>query len=75
MRRTKIFCPLQFLSLGETEFLVRHLLRCEEDLYDSETNRTGYVNLGTAVNALVEDLIQERLDRVTEWMSSDEICT
>ena len=51
------------------------MLRCEEDLYDSETNRTGYVNLGTAVNALVEDLIQERLDRVTEWMRSAEICT
>ena len=52
------------------EFLVRNLLKCEQDLYDSETNKTGYINLGTAVNALVEDLIQERLTKVESWRIS-----
>ena len=37
------------------------MLTCEGDLYHSETNRTGYINLGTAVNALVEDLISESI--------------
>ena len=49
---------------GETEFLVQNMLTCEGDLYHSETNRAGYVNLGTAVNALVEDLISDRLMKV-----------
>ena len=39
-------------------------MKCEQDLYDKEINRTGYVNLGTAVNALVEDLIEDRLTKV-----------
>ena len=49
---------------GETEFLVQNLFKCEKDPYHSETNRAGYVNLGTAVNALVEDLISDRLTKV-----------
>ena len=49
---------------GETEFLVQNLFKCEEDPYHSETNRGGYINLGTAVNALVEDLISDRLTKV-----------
>ena len=39
------------------------MLKCEEDPYNSET-RAGYVNLGTAVNALVEDIISDRLMKV-----------
>ena len=48
-------------------------MKCEQDKFNKETNTTGYVNLGTAVNALVEDLMQERLtkgdlfEHKTEW--------
>ena len=45
------------------------MLTCEGDLYHSETNRAGYVNLGTAVNALVEDLISDRLMKVDYLIS------
>ena len=54
---------------GETEFLVQNLFKCEEDPYHSETNRGGYINLGTAVNALVEDLISDRLTKVNVSLS------
>ena len=40
------------------------MLKCAEDEYDSETNPNGRINLGTAVNALVEDLIEDRLKKV-----------
>jgi len=65
-RRTNVY-------LGETEFLVKNFMKCEQDKFNKETNTNGYVNLGTAVNALVEDLMQERLtkgdlfEHKTEW--------
>jgi len=51
------------IFLGEPEFLVKCMLKCAEDEYDSETNPSGRINLGTAVNALVEDLIEDRLKK------------
>ena len=55
-----------YISLfkGETEFLVKCMLKCAEDEFDPETNPNGRINLGTAVNALVEDLIEDRLSKV-----------
>ena len=38
-------------------------IECEQDLYDKDSNPGGMINLGTAVNALVEDLIADRLNR------------
>ena len=52
------------LFLGETEFLVKCMLKCAEDEFDPEANTNGRINLGTAVNALVEDLIEDRLNKV-----------
>ena len=53
--RTQVF-------LGdEPEFLLKCMLKCEGDKYDKIRNPGGMINLGTAVNALVEDLIEERL--------------
>ena len=40
------------------------MLKCAEDEFDPETNPNGRINLGTAVNALVEDLIEDRLSKV-----------
>ena len=40
------------------------MLKCAEDEFDPETNPSGRINLGTAVNALVEDLIEDRLSKV-----------
>ena len=59
-----IYYCLKIIFQGETEFLVQNMLTCEGDLYHSTINRTGYINLGTAVNALVEDLISDRLMKV-----------
>ena len=53
-----------FSYKGETEFLVKCMLKCAEDEYDPDTNPDGMINLGTAVNALVEDMIEERLSKV-----------
>ena len=53
-----------YLFLGDTEFLVKCMLKCAEDEFDPETNTNGRINLGTAVNALVEDLIEDRLNQV-----------
>ena len=39
-------------------------IKCLEDPYDGRSNDNGMINLGTAVNALVEDLIAERLSKV-----------
>ena len=38
-------------------------IKCEQDPFNSNT-KSGMINLGTAVNALVEDLIADRLQRV-----------
>ena len=51
--------------LGEPEFLLSCLNRCGEDAYNRESNKEGFVNLGTAVNSLCEDIIKERLDKVS----------
>ena len=47
------------------------MLKCAEDEYDSETNPDGRINLGTAVNALVEDLIEDRLKKVRAGLDSN----
>jgi len=49
--------------LGDPEFLMGCLTRCVEDPFDKESNKEGFVNLGTAVNSLCEDIIKERLDK------------
>ena len=38
-------------------------IKCELDPFNSNT-KSGMINLGTAVNALVEDLIADRLQKV-----------
>ena len=42
--------------LGETEFLAKNFIKCMMD--------PTIMNTGTAVNALCEDIIQERLNKV-----------
>ena len=41
------------------------MLKCAEDEFDPKNNPNGRINLGTAVNALVEDLIEDRLNKVS----------
>ena len=50
--------------LGEPEFLVKCLVQCGRDAYNSKENREGFVNLGTAVNSLCEEVIKKRLEQV-----------
>ena len=50
--------------LGEPEFLLSCLSRCGQDPFDKISNKEGFVNLGTAVNSLCEDVIKERFDKV-----------
>jgi len=57
--------------LGEREFLMKCFGKCASDIY-SESNPGGYVNLGTAVNSLCEDLIAERLRREDLWQHEPE---
>jgi len=52
--------------LGEPEFLMNCLCKCASDNY-SKSNPGGYVNLGTAVNGLCEELLSERLRRHDLW--------
>ena len=47
--------------LGPPDFLLANFSRANSDLYDPDTNPQGYVNLGTAVNALCEE-------EITEWL-------
>ena len=63
-RRAEVF-------LGEPEFLMGCNSRCGGDAYDPESNKEGFVNLGTAVNGLCEDIIKERLDKVVVDDTSD----
>eukprot|EP00090_Calanus_glacialis_P002417 TRINITY_DN11811_c0_g1_i4.p1 TRINITY_DN11811_c0_g1~~TRINITY_DN11811_c0_g1_i4.p1 ORF type:complete len:423 (-),score=100.76 TRINITY_DN11811_c0_g1_i4:67-1335(-) len=49
--------------LGEPEFLLSCLSRCGQDPFDKISNKEGFVNLGTAVNSLCEDVIKERFDK------------
>ena len=50
--------------LGEPEFLLSCLSRCGQDSFDKISNKEGFVNLGTAVTSLCEDVIKERSDKV-----------
>ena len=63
------------MFLGDPEFLMGCLTRCVEDPFDKESNKEGFVNLGTAVNSLCEDIIKERLDKVVADDNSDKIFT
>ena len=53
-KRSQIF-------LEREEFLVAKMSQCAQDLYDSNVNPKGYINLGTAQNFLCEDEIAEWL--------------
>ena len=61
------------MFLGDPEFLMGCLTRCVEDPFDKKSNKEGFVNLGTAVNSLCEDIIKERLDKVTADDNSNTI--
>ena len=50
--------------IGEPEFLIGKSEKCGENSYDENTNKEGIINLGTAVNGLCEDMIEERLQKV-----------
>ena len=47
--------------LGEPDFLGSNLIKAGRDAYDPQHNPNGYVNLGTAVNALNEAEIESWL--------------
>ena len=47
--------------LGEPSFLMNNLVKASSDEFDPQQNPNGYVNLGTAVNALNEAEIQSWL--------------
>ena len=53
--------------LGEPEFLMKCFGRCSEDPYSESSNKAGYVNLGTAVNALCEKELNRRLNQGDLW--------
>ena len=38
--------------------------KCAKDSYHPESNPDGLINLGTAVNALSEEMIEERISKV-----------
>ena len=54
-KRSQIF-------LDREEFLVAKMSQCAADLFDYNSNRNGYVNLGTAQNFLCEVEIAEWLN-------------
>ena len=48
----------------ETEdFLASYYAKTSLDMFDPELNRCGYVNVGTAVNALLEGTIENWLNQ------------
>ena len=53
------------MFLGDPEFLIDSIKRCGEDAFDKDSNKEGFINLGTAVNSLCWDIIKERLEKVT----------
>ena len=53
------------MFLGDPEFLMGCIKRCGEDAFDKDSNKEGFINLGTAVNSLCWDIIKEKLDKVT----------
>ena len=53
--------------LKDMDFLVKCFISCAMDTYDKDTNPSGMVNLGTAVNSLCESEISSRLSRGDLW--------
>ena len=49
--------------LGDPDFLMGNFATASNDPFDPESNPRGYVNLGTAVNALSESEIQNWLQK------------
>uniref|UniRef100_A0A2P2I1Q6 1-aminocyclopropane-1-carboxylate synthase-like protein 1 n=1 Tax=Hirondellea gigas TaxID=1518452 RepID=A0A2P2I1Q6_9CRUS len=45
------------------DFMVKYMLQAAQNEYHPDTNPKGIVNLGTAVNCLMEEELQERLNR------------
>lgn len=56
---------------SETELLVTAHYRCAEDPYDTSSNPNGYVNLGTAENHLLFDIIATHLREAAVIVESD----
>lgn len=52
-------------------FLVKAHFRCADDPYEPETNPGGYVNLGTAENLIVFDLLEPLLTQAQEICEPD----
>ena len=59
-----MFAKRAEVFLAEPEFLLGCLSRCSKEPFSKQGNKNGFVNLGTAVNSLCEDLIKERFDKV-----------
>ncbi|XP_069678877.1 probable inactive 1-aminocyclopropane-1-carboxylate synthase-like protein 2 [Periplaneta americana] len=51
------------VMLNKRDFLDHYTMMCLHDPYHKENNKMGYVNLGTSVSALCEDLILKRLNQ------------
>ena len=54
-KRSRIF-------LDREEFLVEKMYQCAADQYNYDSNKNGYINLGTAQNYLCENEIKEWID-------------
>lgn len=48
--------------LDARDFLDHYTMRCMDDPFDRDTNKEGYVNLGTSVSAICEDVILKRVN-------------
>merc|ERR1719431_420798 len=60
---TQLFSKRANVFLGDPEFLMGCIKRCGEDAFDKDSNKEGFINLGTAVNSLCWDIIKERLEK------------
>lgn len=58
--------------LGEPDFLASNLIKTSQDAYDPHSNPNGFVNLGTAVNALNEAEIEAWLLKDTVFQHRPE---
>ena len=56
---------------GYDPFLVDAHFRCADDPFDPDTNPQGYINLGTAENRIVFDLLEPLLSRAQEICEPD----
>lgn len=63
--------------LKQTDFLAGNLKKCEEDAFDPLENPNGFVNLGTAVNALneaeIESWLQSKFRHQRKWQHYHEL--